>query len=119
MATIGASRLPAAYHAAMPVSPSKASLQRRLARFYRRNAYVREPRGERVEEGRRSYRKGWEVRFVLRDLDEVAIVEKLLRELGFNPGRPFPKHSRWVVPAYGEEAVKSLRAWADGLPEDG
>lgn len=103
----------------MVLSRSKACLQRRLARFYRRNAYTREPKAERLEDGHRSYRKGWEVRFVLRDLDEVTIVEGLLRQLGFNPGKPFAKHRRWVVPVYGEDVVNSLRRWEAKIGEDG
>jgi len=104
---------------AMAVSRTKASLQRRLARFYQRNAYTREPQPLRLLEGHRAYRKGWEVRFILRDLDEVTIVESLLRQLGFHPGKPFAKHSNWVVPVYGQEVVESLQEWAAKIAADG
>ncbi len=97
------------------VTPTELSDRRRLARFFRRNAYCRRPDSTRQQKGRRSYHKGWEVRLVLKDEDEVALVCALIRKVGFNPGRPFRKGRKWIVPVYGQEAVESFRAWSELL----
>jgi hypothetical protein len=99
-------------------SPRRRSDERRLGRFFNRNAYCREPDACRQLEGYRKYKKGWEVRLVLRDEDEVAIVCSLLWRVGLSPGKPFRKSRRWVVPVYGEEAVRLIRKWGEALSAD-
>ena len=94
-------------------SASLRSAQRRLGRFFNRNAYCREPDAQRLAEGYTKYKKGWEVRLILRDEDEVAIVSSLLWKVGLAPGNSFRKGKRWAIPIYGEEAVLSLRKWGD------
>ena len=94
-------------------SASLRSAQRRLGRFFNRNAYCREPDAQRLAEGYTKYKKGWEVRLILKDGDEVAIVCSLLRKVGLAPGKSFRKGNRWAVPIYGEEAVSSLRKWGE------
>jgi len=101
------------------VSASRRSSQRRLGRFFNRNAYCRVPNPSRQKkEGYTNYKKGWEVRLILRDEDEVSIVCGLLWRVGLAPGKPFRKSKRWAVPIYGEEAVTSLRAWGAELLEN-
>ncbi|MCP4091984.1 MAG: hypothetical protein GY747_00935 [Planctomycetes bacterium] len=94
-------------------SASLRSAQRRLGRFFNRNAYCRQPSAERLAEGYSKYKKGWEVRLILKDEDEVAIVCSLLWDVGLLPGKSFRKGKRWAVPIYGEEAVSNLRKWGE------
>ncbi len=96
-------------------SANRRSDQRRLARFFNRNAYCRKPDSSRQQEGYSQYKKGWEVRIILKDEDEVAIVTRLLWKVGLAPGKPFRKSRRWAVPVYGQEAVTSLQAWGAEL----
>lgn len=71
--------------------------------------YVRVPNQERREAlGPRYYRvykKGWEVRLLARDVDELAAIRRWALEAGFVPGRPFAKGSRICQPIYGREQV--------------
>jgi len=68
--------------------------------------YMRRPNPERYQEGWRRYKKGWEVRLSIKSLDDVEIVRGLLVDIGFKPGRPFRKHTRWVLPLYGKNTVE-------------
>lgn len=95
------------------VTPTHLSDRRRLGRFFQRNSYCRRPDADRQQEGHRSYRKGWEVRLVLKDVDEVGLVSTLIRRVGLNPGKAFQKGRKWIVPIYGEEAVTSFLEWRE------
>lgn len=64
---------------------------------------------KRKQRGSASYKKGYEVRFVLATKEELAHVRRLLKAAGFEPGKPFAKHSKLVQPVYGREAVERLR----------
>jgi len=97
------------------VSTSRRSDQRRLGRFFNRNSYCREPDASRLKEGYAKYKKGWEVRLILKDEDEVALVCRLLWKVDLMPGKAFSKSKRWAVPIYGEEAVLHLRSWGAEL----
>lgn len=101
------------------VTPTRLSNRRRLGRFYNRNAYCRRPDEARQQEGHRSYRKGWEVRLVLKDEDEVGLVSGLVRQVGLNPGKAFQKGRKWIVPIYGQEAVESFQEWSNLVDKQG
>ena len=96
-------------------SAARRSDQRRLGRFFNRNAYCRVPDAERIQEGCSNYKKGWEVRLILKDEDEVAIVSSLLYRVGLVPGKAFRKSKRWAVPIYGKRAVLCLKEWGAEL----
>jgi hypothetical protein len=99
-------------------SAARRSDQRRLGRFFNRNAYCRIPDAQRMQEGYTKYKKGWEVRLILKDEDEVAIVNGLLWRVGLVPGKAFRKSKRWAVPIYGEKAVLCLQEWGAELLEN-
>jgi len=101
------------------VTPTRLSDRRRLGRFFNRNAYCRRPDLARQQEGHLSYRKGWEVRLVLKDEDEVWLVSNLIRRVGLNPGKTFQKGRKWIVPIYGQEAVESFQEWSDLVEKHG
>lgn len=79
-----------------------------LQSLYDRSGYARMPSARDDPEAGGVGKKGWEVRFVLRDEKEVERVRSALTRLGFRPGSPFKKHSRIVVPVYGVAAVRSF-----------
>lgn len=101
------------------VTPTQLSDRRRLGRFFNRNSYCRRPDEDRLQEGHRAYRKGWEVRLVLKDEDEVGLVNPLIRRVGLNPGKAFQKGKKWIVPVYGREAVESFQQWSELVEKRG
>jgi hypothetical protein len=94
-------------------SPVLAS--RRLAELFRRNGYYRLPNTKRREEMRTLYKKGWEVRLILRSQRELREARRLLKLAGLRGGRPWRKGKRWAQPVYGKEAVDLFRKWTGSL----
>jgi len=92
-------------HQARPVAGGDVISQ--LTQFFRRNGYARWQDARRVEEdGSQRYRKGDEVRLVANAPEELTVIRRLLREAGFQPGRPFVKGRQHRQPLYGREAVR-------------
>jgi len=81
-----------------------------LVRLIRRKAYLRQPSVERRRAEKGRYRKGWEVRLVLRDEAELGEAQRVVEEAGLRTGRPFTKHSRWVLPLYGRKTAELVKA---------
>ena len=84
----------------------------RLAEIFRRNGYTRRPNMDRREEEKTDYKKGWEVRLVLRERDEADEVLRVLKAAGLKGARPFAKARQWVVPVYGKKAYDLFMGWA-------
>lgn len=79
-----------------------------LAEYVRANSYARVPNAERQDEGWNAYKKGYELRIVVKTQNDIRKVRRLLLEAGINPGKAFRKARQWVLPVYGKQAVKSL-----------
>jgi len=79
-----------------------------LADYVRTNSYARMPNPERQDEGYDSYKKGYELRIVVKSNDDMRKLRRLLNEEGITPGKAFRKAQQWVVPVYGKTAVNSL-----------
>ena len=88
-------------------------LGRHLIELVERNAYIRQPNAERRKLEKTNYKKGWEVRLVLRNEAEVEVARRLLEKSGLKAGRPFPKARQWVLPLYGRRMVDLVNANAD------
>ncbi len=82
---------------------------------------MRVPNLERREKESATYRKGYEIRFVVATKRQLAEIRRLLRRVGFKPGKPFQKHSRWVQPVYGRHVMQQFRSWMKqhGVDPDG
>jgi hypothetical protein len=80
-----------------------------LEKLFQRNGYVREQNSYLKQKLGAKYKKGWEVRFVLRTQRELAQVHQLLYDAGFKPGNHFTKHGRLIQPIYGKQAVDYFR----------
>jgi len=77
-----------------------------LARYFRRNGYVRWQNPKRLaREGYLGYKKGDEVRLAAQDEQELHDIQDLLVRAGFRPGRPFVKGQQYRLPIYGREEV--------------
>lgn len=97
----------------MPVPESlvRSSPEGILAWFFHRNGYFRTLNAERREKlGSKSYKKGYEVRLVARNKDELKLMRSALLQVNFAPGNPFAKAKSTVVPIYGKGAVEFFRA---------
>lgn len=78
---------------------------RQLTAFFLRNGYVRRADPERRATESRKYKKGDEIRLVAESPAELKTIRKLLRTLGFKPGRPHTKSNQWRQPIYGRNEV--------------
>ena len=52
-------------------------------------------------------------------MDEVGLVNMLIRRVGLNPGKSFAKGKKWIVPIYGREAVESFQQWSELVEKQG
>ncbi len=77
-----------------------------LRTLFERGGYIRRPNLDRLEElGSQRYKKGSEVRLVLLSNAELREAKRWLKDVGLRVGKPFAKHSRIVLPIYGDHAV--------------
>ena len=85
-----------------------------LKDYLRANSYARVPDETRQEEGWGTYKKGYEVRIVVRTQTELKELRRLLQDAGFKPGKAYRKSARqsaqWVQPVYGKQPVNQLQA---------
>jgi hypothetical protein len=83
-----------------------------LARYYLRNGVLRVPNPKRcrTKPQKRKYHKGYEIRLVAFDYQELVEIRRALRAAEFTHGQPFDKVGRRVVPVYGKEQVERLLA---------
>lgn len=85
---------------------ARTATAKQLAAYFQRNGYVRTQDVERVaEDGWSKYKKGDEVRLVAESEEELQDIQRLLREAGFEPGRPFAKGRQLRLPIYGRAEV--------------
>jgi hypothetical protein len=80
-----------------------------LARFFNAKGYMRFPNPERREREGFNYKKGYEVRLVVKDEIELQTIRQLLERLGFKLGKPFQKANQLVQPIYSKDAVERFQ----------
>jgi hypothetical protein len=100
------------------VTKPPASTVRELARFYRRNGYVRLLDSERRRKENQLYKKGDEVRLVADTASELAAIRGLLARAGFKLARPFVKGRQYRQPVYGREEVARFLAMVARQPKN-
>jgi len=81
-----------------------------LAKYLRRNGYVRVPNPKRRERDGQAYKKGYEVRFVARSTLEINEIRRALVAMDLEPAKPFAKHQQMIQPVYGKQALERLRS---------
>lgn len=88
--------------------------QRRAVEVFLNGGCVRTPNEDRLEEGYRSYKKGWEIRFTLRSKPEVSQLRLILQDAGLDAGSSYRKRERtWILPVYGRDQVTRFLRWVD------
>jgi hypothetical protein len=84
--------------------PSSAA---QLVALFEQSGYIRKQDRAQVEAlGYTDYKKGSEVRLVVASQAELRRAQDLVAAVGLKAGKPFAKHSRYVLPLYGADAVK-------------
>ena len=78
----------------------------KLKGIFQRNGYIRVPSEARRKMGRQAYKKGYEVRLVAKDAEELLSIRLALTQIGFKPGKPFAKRSQTIQPVYGKKVVE-------------
>lgn len=81
----------------------------RLKVLFIRNGYYRIPDEKLREKLKSGYKKGYEVRLVAMDYKEYVSIRKLLKDLGYSPGKAYAKGRRRIVPLYGKENYEEFR----------
>lgn len=91
----------------MPQGPERANgpATGEVVAAFLRCGYIRRCDADRRGRDGQSYKKGFEVRFVVGSPGDLRVVRRLLEEVGLRPGRPFRKHGRLVQPVYGRAVV--------------
>ncbi len=109
----------------MPDPKSRRSAETALMALFRASGYIRRPAEDRNGDSA-TYKKGSEVRLVLESRTAARSAARLARAVGLRPGKVYPKHTRIVVPLYGEDSVtwflRRLRdrsGSTDGFAADG
>ncbi|MHA2611792.1 MAG: hypothetical protein V2G33_05365 [bacterium JZ-2024 1] len=77
-----------------------------LRAFYRRNGYVRAYSPERRKQ--LHSKKGYEVRLIAINRDEVRALKNALKAVKIKPGSSFGKFGQFILPIYGKEQVLSF-----------
>jgi hypothetical protein len=80
------------------------SPKKELTALFWRNGYVRWQDASRAVDSN-VYKKGDEVRLVADTKQELAHIRKLLKDAGFEPGRPFAKGNQYRQTIYKKDAV--------------
>ena len=60
------------------------------------------------KEGYLGYKKGDELRFSANSKAELALIRRLLTDLGFKPGKPFEKNNQFRQPLYSRAEIARL-----------
>jgi len=80
-----------------------------LAKLFARNGVLRLPDTEQRAKNPRTYKKGYEVRFVAHSKQELHRIKRLLRQAGFPVAASFTKARRYVQPLYGKQYVQQFQ----------
>jgi hypothetical protein len=65
--------------------------------------YERVPNSKKRTQEKTNYKKGYEVRIILNNIEETRIIKAILNGKEIHTGKPFEKHSKIVLPIYGYE----------------
>ena len=87
-------------------SNSSTTTKARLREWFDRSGWVQGgPDPSKRAKGKDNYKRGYEVRMSAAP-KELAQLQRLLKSAGIEPGAPFAKSSRLVVPIYGREQTE-------------
>jgi len=82
-----------------------------LRYFFKWKGHVRWPNPKRRRQDGQKYKKGYEIRLVVKTREELRQMRQQLRRAGFKLGKPFKKAKQIVQPIYGKQAVERFLSW--------
>jgi hypothetical protein len=85
------------------------SVKTQLLYFFHRNGYFRVVNPRRRKQKGQNYKKGYEIRFVARNREELREIRLLLKKAKFKRGKPFLKGLQFVQPVYGKKFYEQFR----------
>lgn len=83
----------------------------KLVKYFLRNGYLRFPNENLRKLKGKHYKKGYEVRLVANDENELVEINSLVEEAGFRVRKPFKKHNRFIQPIYGKKIVAKFQIY--------
>jgi hypothetical protein len=90
-----------------------------VASYYQQHGYARIPNPTRKAKERHDrYKKGYEIRFCVKNAEELHHLRQALKSLSFTLGNPYPKHARIIQPIYGKVACERLSFLIQGILRD-
>lgn len=87
----------------------KSSLKNDFIKLIIGRYYFRLPDKTRRKKEGQAYKHGYEIRLVVKGKIELKKIQSLLKDLGFNIGKPFGKGLQIVQPVYGKYQVEKLK----------
>ena len=90
--------------------PSPRQAKKILAGSFHGSGYVRTVNARLRKKLGQKYKKGYEVRLTARTKTELARLRRMIRTVGFRPGKPYENGSRFVQPIYGKAALDWFQA---------
>ncbi len=81
-----------------------------LREIFERNGCARSPDPKQKEEkSYDEYKKGWEIRLVAKSKEELNQIQDALKQLDFEPGKPWDKLNQYVQPVYGKQEFERFK----------
>ncbi len=84
-------------------------IKHQLQKLVNGKFYFRFPDKKRRNIEGQSYKQGYEVRLVVKNKAELKKIKSLLKDLGFDIGKPYAKGTQFVQPVYGKYQVEKLK----------
>ena len=79
---------------------------------------LRTPDIRRILKEKADYRKGYEIRISINDIEEVKTLKAILKKKDITTGNPYKKHKRIILPIYGIENTMEFIKIALNAPKD-
>jgi ribosomal protein S8 len=84
------------------VAAKESPTAKKLAELFHRNGYIRQ---RKAEENGHVVKKTSEVRLTANSKSELQMIRKMLKEVGFEAGKPYAQSNQFRLPIYGQNAV--------------
>lgn len=81
-----------------------------LEEFFLRSGYLRIRNENQLEEyGSQKYKKGFEIRFVARNINELELIRNSITALSYKLSKSYISNNRFIQPLYGKEITLKFK----------
>lgn len=84
-------------------------MKKKLVEYFFRSGCFRSADPNKRKELGQTYKKGYEIRFVAYDENELAELKTLMESLGLKHGKTYAKSKTTVLPVYGKQQMERFR----------